>query len=93
MGKITKTAKALKRATTKIKQNLKEDSKDMLPLSHKKQPMNLPNRTVKAAKTTAKVAGAAGATAAAMTAYEGGGARMRRARQTIKDIKKDLSKK
>ena len=84
MGKITKTAKALKRATTKIKQNLKEDSKDMLPQDPPK---------IKAAKTTAKVAGAAGAAAAAAIAYEGGGARMRRARQTIKDIKKDLSKK
>ena len=90
MGKAKKLGKALK----KVKQNMfpKEGQGrlgDNIP--NYKPPQDPPK--IKAAKTTAKVAGAAGAAAAAAIAYEGGGARMRRARQTIKDIKKDLSKK
>ena len=55
--------KAVKKGIQKVKQNLKEDSKDMLPSNHKKQPMNIPKKTVDAAINTM------GATGAGLTAY------------------------
>jgi hypothetical protein len=90
MGKIKKVAEALKkvkRATfPKEGQGRLGDN-----IPNYKPPQDPPQ--IKRAKNVAKIAMAAAAGAGAATAYEGGGARMRKARQTIKDIKKDLIKK